>query len=320
MLIEFIMLSLLVFCGGITVFLWSVGLFSGSLKKGLGGKVQALFEGVGDNRWICFGLGAGATAVVQSSTATTLMAVGLVNAGILTLFQASAIIIGANVGTTTTGLLVSLSVFNFKYIFMALVVIGLVVRVFAKNERTVLLSGFLIGFGGVFVGLELIGSAFLSNQGFRGLFAGLFENVTFPLLLILIGAAFTGIIQSSGASMAIYINMIIAGVLSFESAVFLAMGSEIGTCLTTLLAGSRQGMNAKRAALVHLLFNVFSAILFCVLILPFKSALFEWWGNFIVNPVWRLSVFQVVYNLVGALVLIWFIRPMSRLVERLIKS
>jgi len=305
---------------GIAVFLMAVKIFSGTLKAHFVSKMRPVFVKMGKNRFAALGLGAGATAVMQSSTATTVLTVGLVNAGILTLFQATAIIMGANVGTTLTTLLVSLSSLQIKYIFMAVCFAGLAVRISANSPKQKIIGNLLTGFGGIFIGLEFLNMAFIGSHFLQDIFISLFSRVTFPLLLILLGAVFTAIIQSSGASIVIYMTMLSSGILSFNSAIFLLFGSEIGTCLTTLIASAKGNTNAKRAALVHLLFNIISAILFTAVFWPLGGFIIPWYTNMVTTPMWQLSIFQVMYNLLTVVVLIWFVRPLNALVVRLLKE
>ena len=309
--------SVLKLLTGVVIFLGAVKIFTGCLEKNFSHKMRGLFGKMRENRWAAVGVGAGATALMQSSTAATVMTVGLVNAGILTLFQATAVIMGANVGTTVTSLMVSLSTLQIKYIFMALFFAGAALRI---NTKYIIAANFLIGFGGIFIGLEFIGMAFSGSEFLQNIFTGLFERVTFPLLLVLLGAVFTGIIQSSSASVAVYMGMLSGGVLDFNSAVFLVFGSEIGTCFTTLLASLNANTNAKRAALTHLLFNVLSAAIFTMFLWPLGGYLIPFYERLVPNPVWQLSVFQVLYNVAATLILIWFIAPLNRLVCFLVKE
>jgi len=306
---------------GIIVFLLAVKVFSSSLKGQFLHKMQPAFLKVSRNRFAALGVGAGATALMQSSTATTVLTVGLVNAGAITLFGATAIIMGANVGTTLTSLLVSLSSFKIGYIFMATCFIGVAIYVSAKDEsKSKNIGSLLIGFGGIFIALELLSLSFSDSAFLTDIFEALFSRVTFPLLLILLGAMFTAIIQSSSASMAIYITMLASGVLCFASSVFLLFGSEIGTCLTTLIAASKANTVAKRAAVVHLLFNLFSATIFTAIFWPLGHLIIPAYTAIVTNPMWQLSIFQVAYNLITVAILIWAIKPMNWIVERLVRK
>ena len=318
---------------GVGVFLLSVSHFSKVLQRRLKHKLQPLFSRIGNNRFSAVGVGAGATALMQSSTATTVITVGLVNAGIVTLFQATALIMGANIGTTFTSLLIALSSLQIKYVFMSLFFVGIIIKVILQikaakakkskntlnqkikgNPKLQLAADLFIGFGGIFIGFEILSSAFSASPYFQDLFYELFSTITFPLLLILLGAVFTAIIQSSTASVALYITMLTSGVLGLSSAIFLILGSEIGTCSTTLIASLKQKSAAKSAAAIHLLFNVFSAILFTAILWPFGGYILPIFSRLVPSTSWQLPVFQVIYNTVTVAVLIWFIKPLVYLV------
>ena len=319
----------------------AIRVFSNALKTQFSKKLQPVFLRVSKNRFSALGLGAGATALMQSSTATTVLTVGLVNAGFVSLFGATAIIMGANVGTTLTSLLVSMSSFQIKYLFMAAGLIGLAVwinlawvcgrQVAAPTDNAVCqktkklqkqktIASLVAGFGFVFIGLELLSQAFSSSSFLQDFFSSLFSSITFPLLLILLGAVFTAVIQSSSASMAIYIALLASGVLPLSSAIFLLFGSEIGTCLTTLIASLKTNVNAKRAALVHLLFNLISAIIFTAIFWPLGNLILPVYTRIIADPIWQLSIFQVFYNIITVAILIWFIKPLNAFVIKILPN
>jgi len=320
MFVAQILFSIFKLLLGILVFLLSVKVFSKSLKSEFSDKLKPLFLKVSKNRFSALGLGAGATALMQSSTGTTVLTVGLVNAGLLSLFGASAIIMGANVGTTLTSLLVSLSSLKINYIFMAVCFVGVAIYLNAQKQKIKTIGSLLIGFGGIFIGLELMSLSFSGNNYLTDFFSSLFARVTFPLLLILLGAVFTAIIQSSSASMAIYITMLASGILPFSSAIFLLFGSEIGTCLTTLIASAKANAAAKRAALVHLIFNLASAVIFTAIFWPLGNILIPLYTNLISDPVWQLSVFQIFYNVITVAILIWLIRPLNWVVGKIVRE
>jgi len=318
MLYANLVFSILKLILGVAIFLFAIKIFSSSLKNHFGAKIKPLFEKVGNNRFAALGIGAGATALMQSSTATTVMTVGLVNVGVLTLFQSTAIIMGANVGTTLTSVLAAFSSLQIKYLLMSLSFIGFFIYINFKDKK--LLGSLFIGLGGIFIGLELLSLSFSNSTILQGFFSGLFARVSFPLALIALGAVFTAVIQSSSASTVIYMSMLANGLLSFNSAVFLILGSEIGTCLTTLIASSKATTSAKRAAFVHLLFNLLSAIIFTAIMWPFGSIITLWYTNLVTTAAWQLSIFQVFYNVASVLILIWFIKPLNKLVSFVIRE
>lgn len=317
-----IVYAILALLTGIGIFLAGINMLSSSLKRNSTQKMHAMFKKIGNNRFSGMGLGAGATAITQSSTAVTVMTVGLVNIGVLSLFQATAIIMGANIGTTLTSLLMWLSFLEIKYFFMVLVFVGIVMKMVCKKDRSKLIANVLISIGILFVGLNLMSAAFKGESGkpLSDFFANLFKNVEFPLLLIILGGLFTLVIQSSTASMAIYITMVGAGILSVDSALYLVLGSEIGTCATALLASLGGNRHAKQAAMIHLLYNVFSTVLFASIIWPFHSVLIPMYAKLIPDQVLQISLFPMIVNVVTTVVLIWFITPFNRFVCWMIKD
>jgi phosphate:Na+ symporter len=305
---------------GVGIFMVGIVMFSEGLEKNVSRGVRALLRRISGKRFAGVGIGAGVTAIVQSSSATTVMVIGLVNAGILTLFQATAIIMGANIGTTVTGLLVSLSTFQIKYVFMSLAFIGAFMKLVTKKERWTRLADLMISFGVLFVGLELMGAALSGNDELKGAFMRLFEAVRNPLLLIFLGAAFTAIIQSSSASTAIFISMIGQRLLSFDSAVYLVLGANIGTCITAFLASLTANTNAKRAALIHVLFNTIGAVIFTAFLWPLHKYITPFYERLIPSPQWQLAVFHVIFNVSTTLILVWFITPLNKIAYRIIKD
>lgn len=315
--IVYAVLSLLV---GIGIFLVGIVMFSDCLEKNAAKGMRSLFKKISNNRWAGVGIGTGVTAIIQSSSATTVMVIGLINAGILTLFQATAIIMGANIGTTVTGLIVSLASFKIKYIFMAMAFVGALIKIITKKYRWTMIADLLISFGILFVGLELMSSALSGNDELKSAFTDLFKTVDFPLLLILLGAVFTGLVQSSSAATAIFLVMIGDGLLGFNSALYLVLGANIGTCVTALLASITANTNAKRAALIHILFNLSGTIIFTALIWPLHGIIIPFYEKLIPDPMWQLSVFHVIFNVSTTLLLVWFIKPLNKLVCIIIKD
>ncbi|MCL2848100.1 MAG: Na/Pi symporter [Firmicutes bacterium] len=320
MVVLDILQSMLLMSFGIAVFLFAITHFSRILQQNFKQKLQPIFNKIGSNRFAAVGVGAGATAIMQSSTATTVITVGLVNVGIITLFQATALIMGANIGTTVTSLLIALSHLQVKYLFMSLFFIGLFLRVITsdnnpKHSKKLFIGNLFIGFGAIFIGLEILSSSFSNSDILQNVFYNLFSTVTFPLILILLGAVFTAIIQSSAASVALYMTMLTSGVLTLPSAIFLVLGSEIGTCSTTLIASTKANTVAKKAAAMHLIFNLFSAILFAIILWPFGRYILPVFVTIIPNSALQISIFQIIYNVISVAVLLPFIRPLNKLVD-----
>ncbi len=197
------------------------------------------------------------------------MVIGFVNAGIMTLAQAATVIFGANIGTTITGQLVALGMFgensvSTSVIFATFAGIGAFMLAFAKRDRTQKIGGILAGFGMLFVGLSMMSGAmsYFSELDSVKSFLAMFKN---PLLLVLIGALLTAVVQSSSVMTSMAITMVVTGLITLNQGIYITMGSNIGTCVTALIAGLTSTKNAKRTALVHLIFNVSGVIVFMLL-------------------------------------------------------
>ena len=262
--------SLILLLAGVGIFIVGMNMMGDGLEKGAGKGLKKLLSKISNNRIAGVGIGAAVTGIIQSSSATSVMVIGLVNAGVMTLFQAAAIIMGANIGTTVTGLIVALSgskgAISFSDVAILLAFIG-VMMMFVKKERVKLIGSILCGLGTIFVGLDIMGSS-LDGDAISTFFKGIFEVVDFPLLLIVIGAIFTAVIQSSSAATGIVIVMAGSGVISVSSALFIVLGSNIGTCVTALLACIGTGTNAKRTAFIHFIFNVIGSVIFTAILWP----------------------------------------------------
>ena len=300
--------AILLLLAGVGVFIAGMNMLSGGLEKSAGGGLKKMLGKISGNRFAGVAIGAGATAIIQSSSATSVMVIGFVNAGVMTLFQATSIIMGANIGTTITGIIVSLKSLPIGEFAAALAFIG-VMMTFFKNERIKQIGGVLCGFGLIFVGLDLMGNA-LDAQEIKDFFIEVFQKIDFPLLLILLGAAFTAIIQSSSAATGIFITMVGTGALSLENALFLVLGSNIGTCITALIACMGAGTNAKRTALIHLSFNIIGTVLFTAIIWPLKSQAVWLLEKIPGGAQMQLAWFHVIFNLSTTLVLLPFIKQL----------
>ena len=254
------------FAGGLGMFLYGMNVMADGLQKSAGDRMKHLLEFLTRNRLMGILVGAGVTAIIQSSSATTVMVVGFVNAGLMTLVQAVGVIMGANIGTTITAWLVSMSEWGsmLKPEFFAplLIGIGAFMMLFAKREKVKDVSEILVGFGVLFVGLSFMSDSITPYRDapiFSEAFRILGSN---PILGILTGLVVTAIIQSSSASVGILQTLAANGVVNWSSAVFITLGQNIGTCVTALLSSLGANRTAKRAAVIHLLFNVVGAVVF----------------------------------------------------------
>ena len=303
--------SLIWLLSGVGVFIVGMNFMSEALEKSAGSGMKKMLEKISNNRLSGVGIGAGVTAIIQSSSATSVMVIGLVNAGVMTLMQATPIIMGANIGTTITGVLVALKNDYFNMLMYLLAFAGVMMGFF-KSEKIKLAGLLCSGLGLIFVGLEVMSSeqAF-GNPLVEELFTNVFKTIDFPLLLIFVGIIFTALIQSSSAATGVVITMVGTGVLPLELALFIILGANIGTCVTALLASVGANANSKRVALIHFTFNVIGTVLFTALIWIFKEpsvnllvSMFP--GSDPMSLQMRVSVFHVVFNVTTTALLIPF--------------
>lgn len=311
--------AILLLFAGVGVFIAGMNMLGEGLEKSAGGGMKRLLGKISGNRFSGVGVGAGVTAIVQSSSATTVMVIGFVNAGIMTLFQATAIIMGANIGTTITGILVSLKSLPISDFAATLAFFG-VMMTFIKKEKVQQIGGILCGFGLLFVGLDLMGSSLKNCEEINEFFKNLFLKIDFPLLLILFGAVFTAVIQSSSAATGIFITMVGSGALSLDLALFLVLGSNIGTCITAVLACLGAGTNAKRTALIHLSFNVIGTIVFTAVLWPLRTQAVEWLGKIPGGSQMQLAWFHVIFNVTTTLLLLPFVKQLVKFASFAIKE
>ena len=263
--------DLLTLLGGLALFLYGMQMMSGGLEAAAGNRMKKILEKLTSNRILGVLVGAGITAVIQSSSATTVMVVGFVNSGMMTLRQAVWIIMGANIGTTVTGLLIALDVGALAPLFAF---IGVALVVFFKKPSFHHWGQILAGLGVLFIGMEMMGDAMkpLRESAF---FIDLMTQMSNPILGILVGMCFTAIIQSSSASVGIIQTLAATGLITLPNAVFILFGTNIGTCITAVLAAIGTNRNAKRTTVIHLLFNIIGTIIFTVicLVTPLTSAI-----------------------------------------------
>ena len=317
--------SLIWLLAGVGVFIVGMNFMSDVLEKSAGNGMKNLLEKISNNRFSGVGIGAGVTAIIQSSSATTVMVIGLVNAGVMTLIQATPIIMGANIGTTITGLLIALKNDYFNMVMYLLAFAGVMMG-FAKKEKIKIAGSLCSGLGMIFVGLEVMSSeqAF-GNPLVESVFTGIFETINHPLLLILVGVVFTALIQSSSAATGVVITMVGTGVLPLDLALFIILGANIGTCVTALLASVGANANSKRVALIHFTFNVTGTILFAAIIWIFKdpivnllATLFP--GSDQMSLQMRVSAFHVVFNVTTTLLLLPFVKQLVKYSTLVIKD
>lgn len=305
--------DILALLGGLALFLYGMQMMSSGLEAAAGNRMKAILEKLTSNRVKGVLVGAGITAVIQSSSATTVMVVGFVNSGLMTLKQAVWVIMGANIGTTITGQLIALDIGAIAPVFA---IAGVTAIMFVKNEKVHHISSIFAGLGILFMGMDMMGSAMEPLQDSAAFiqFMTTFQN---PLVGIMIGAVFTAVIQSSSASVGILQALAATGMIPLSSAVFILFGQNIGTCITAVLASIGMKVNAKRTTVIHLMFNIFGSILFTVicLVTPFVS-----WMEALTpkNPVSQIANVHTVFNIVTTLILLPFGTYMAAVAERIL--
>ena len=318
------LLDIVALCAGLGVFLMGMKLMSDSMEKFANNKLRNLLNSVTNNKLKGVGVGAAVTAIIQSSSATTVMTVGLVNAGVLTLVQSVPIIMGANIGTTITAQIAALqSVGDVTTYLELLAVIGAFMALLGRRERTKTIGVILAGLGLLFVGLDIM-SGSMADMKDSPFFSETIQTITNPFLLVLIGLVFTGIIQSSSAVTGILVSMAASGIViggGGNAVLYVILGTNIGTCVTALLSGIGANTNGKRAAVVHLLFNVIGTIVFMILLLCWPSfydvTLAVWFEGV---PATQIAMFHTFFNVVTTLLLLPFANALVKLSKIIVKS
>lgn len=310
--------------GGLGVLLFGFKVLSDAIEKLANDRLRSWFSKTsGTGRLAGVGIGLVTTTIIQSSSATTVMTVGFVNAGVMSLTMATAVIMGANIGTTITAQIAALSAFEFSSFVLPFAFIGIFMAMLSKKDKVQTVGYILGGLGLVFVGLDIMGSSmdiFATSDTFKDLLL----TIDNPFLLLLIGTAFTALIQSSSAVTTIIITMVGAGLMigsGGNSVYFLVLGSNIGTCVTALLSAIGANTNAKRAALIHLMFNVFGTILFTIMMLcwpTFSQITFEAW--FPGNPQTQIAMFHTFFNTVCVILFFPFINVFVKIATFLIRD
>ena len=323
--------SILTLIAGIGIFLIACQLMSSNLETASSNKLKQLFSKASKNKWIGVGIGTVGTAAIQSSGATTVMTIGFVNAGIISLTQAATIIYGANIGTTVTAQIVALGMsgansLSTSVIFSAFAGLGAFISLFSKRSNLKTWGGILTGFGMLFVGLELMSDSMKEFAALEGVKLFL-ANIGNPLLLVLIGAVFTAIIQSSSVMTSIALAMLVSGLIDLSQGIYITMGSNIGSCIVAIIAGLTSGINAKRTALMHMLFNTAGVIifLFIALVLSVASGGDLSFGVLFESltpgaPQVQLAMFHTFFNVTTVLVMMPLTEALVNLVVKMIPN
>ena len=314
--------AVLTLLAGVGVFLTACFMLSSNLESLSSGKLKKMFAKASKSKWYGVGIGTVGTAAIQSSGAMTVMVIGFVNAGIMTLPLAATIIYGANIGTTITAQIAALGMFNedtlsLSVIFAALAGIGAFIMSFSKQEKNKIWGGVITGFGLLFVGLMMMASSMSEFSQLPEVveFLASIQNI---FLLLLIGVLLTALVQSSSVVTTLAITMVVTGLIDLEQGIYLTMGSNIGSCIVAILAGFSGGLNAKRTAVIHLLFNVFGVVLFVIAGLVLGLFDIEYAGIFESLfpgvPSTQLAMFHTVFNVITVLIML----PLTGLLIRLV--
>ena len=314
--------------GGMGALLVGMKMLSENLTRLAHNKLQALLNKTAKNRFACVGIGTAVTVLGQSSAFTTVMVVGLVNAGIMTLFQATAMIMGANIGTTFVTWIVSLSGVEFTTFFLLFAAVGALMVMISKQEKIKSIGSALAGFGIIFVGLMVMKGAMAFEAGspqFEAI-SSVFKSIKNPFLILFIGIALTALVQSSTAVNAIIISLagvgiFIGGANAGNAMYFLIIGSNIGTCVTALLSSIGATPNAKRAALIHFMFNFFGAVIFMIILLAWSG-----FADTLLTPAFPenremcIALFHTIFNVICTLIFVPFINLFVKLANLIVRD
>lgn len=334
---EFGLFDVLKLIGALGFFIYGMKIMSEGIQKAAGSSLRKILGAMTSTRFLGVGTGFLITCLIQSSSATTVMVVSFVNAGLLSLVESIGVIMGANIGTTVTGWLVALFGFKFKIAALALPILAFgFPMIFAKNNKISSWGEFIIGFALLFMGLEHMKDAIpdlSKNQEALAFIADFADNgLLSTLLFVLIGTILTVIVQSSSAAMAITLVLCNQGFISLEIGAAIILGENIGTTITANLAAMVANIHAKRAAMAHLIFNVFGVVWVIVLFSPFISLIESMWEPFQgfltgISPSFdkeatemKLSLFHTVFNITNTLLLVWFVNRIAKIVTKIIPS
>ena len=305
--------------GGTGVFIAAMNMMSSNLQKVAGAGMRRLLGKITNNRFAGVGIGAVVTMIIQSSAATTVMAIGFVNAETMNLYQATAIIMGANIGTTITGILASLQSLNLSIYFSFLAFLG-VVLMFFKKDILKSVGGIICGLGMIFIGLDIMSDS-CKDDSIKSVFKSGLEKIDFPLALLLLGIVFTALMQSSSAMAGLIIVMVQGDSMKMGSALFIILGSNIGTCVTALISTIGTSLNAKRTGIIHLLFNVFGTVLFTIFIWIFKDQVIENILEKITSkPAMQIAWFHIFFNVITTIILLPLINILVLVACKIVKE
>lgn len=319
MTIAQISLFLVRLLAGTGVFLVGVHLLTANIEQLATGKLKELFGRTADKRLVNVGIGAAATALIQSSGVTTVLIVGFVNVGAMSLYQAAAMIMGANIGTTVTAQIAALSAFPITTYIQVLVFVGIMVSMISKRDGMKKTGLILAGLGLIFIGLALMSDAMKAH---REAIQDLFEVVTNPFLLLLTGVFLTALVQSSSATTSVIIAMSVAGLTigsGGNEVLYIILGTNIGSCVTALMSSATAGASARRAGLIHLMFNALGSMLFFAVLLCWPGFMETTFRRWFPAPATQVAMFHTFFNVACTVFFLpfcgWFVKVSERLIR-----
>ena len=321
--------SMFFILGGITVFMIGMSMMGSNIEKAAGKSMRRLMGKATKNRFVGVGTGAAVTAIVNSSAATTVMIVGFVNVGLMTLTQAASVIMGANIGTTISAYIMALSSaggasFSAAAVFALVAFVGFVFTLVGKSDKFKQVGAILEGIGLIFIGLNVMAGAvgdMLDNENVEGAIEGMFiaigngkETLTWEIIvLFLLGVLLTALMQSSAALTAIIISLASSNLISLQMAMCIILGANVGTCLTSLISSFGASVNAKRTAAVHLLFNVAGCLIFIFPVAFAGKYIAQFLNGIIPQTQWQIAIFHMVFNLLTTALLLPFLKYLVKL-------
>lgn len=316
-------LAVVALLAGLGAFLFGFKVLSDNIEKLATNKLRRWFDKTGKSRLAGVGIGAGVTAIIQSSSATTVMVVGFVNVGLMSLFQATTVIMGANIGTTVTAYFSVIADIPFIEIITVFTCVGIFMDMLCKKDKSKTIGMMLAGLGLVFLGLQFMGMA-MDEFAQQQVVKDFLISVDNRLVLLLAGVIITGIVQSSSAVTTLIVQMVGAGLVigdpSNSGVLFLVLGTNIGTCVTALLSSIGANTNAKRAALIHLMFNVFGTVIFSVFLLCWPgfmdATIGKWFAN---DPGLQIALFHTFFNVVCTCLFLPFVNVFVKVATKLIR-
>ena len=304
--------------GGIAVFIAAMNMMSSNLQKLAGSKMKLLLTKKASNNLIYAGIGTIIAMVIQSSSAVSVMSIGFVNADILNLSQATAVIMGANFGSSIIGVLASLDSLNIDVYFSFVSFIGIVFSFF-KKEKLKIIGGIICGLGMIFIGLNLMKES-CDHDSFKKVLRDILEKIEFPLALLLLGLVFTALIQSSSAMTGLIIVMVQGGSMNMRSGLFIIIGSNIGTSATAIISTIGKSLNARRTGIIHLIFKIFGTFIFTIFVWIFNSEIINFLEKLNNKPAMQLAWFNVFFKLVSTLISLPLINILIFISTKIIKG